>query len=314
MTGYRSALASAGLRHRAEYVRYAGLDAAEARLRTHELLDLPEPPTAVFACSDRRSLGVYEALRQREARVPDDVSVVGFDDLPEARWAGPALTTVRQPLGEMAATALRLLVRMTGGERPEGIRTELSSRLVREHGRTTRGAAAFVRPRAATAGRLRVPSRRHKGSRQRRSVLFVIACGAHEGFDHVHGTAVVVAARGAAAGLDVGRAIDFQPGVGVGVVNHGDQAPGRDGGYGSGPEQGGCRGRGEGEPGYGTGHTPTPSGVSRSRAMLRSSRVVAAFTPTPPAGSTSGSRPSAAFRLPSAESIASCAANRQGVL
>ncbi len=62
--------------------------------------------------------------------MPDDVGVVGFDDLPEARWASPALTTVRQPLSEMAATALRLLVRMMAGERPEGTRTELSTRLV----------------------------------------------------------------------------------------------------------------------------------------------------------------------------------------
>ncbi|WP_053655887.1 LacI family DNA-binding transcriptional regulator [Streptomyces sp. MMG1121] len=137
VAGYRSALASAGVRHRAEYVRHAGFDEAGARLRTHELLDLPEPPTAVFVCSDRMALGVYAALAERELRVPGDMSVVGFDDLPEARWVAPGLTTVRQPLGEMAATALRLLVRMMRGERPEGTRTELSTRLV---------------PRASTAG------------------------------------------------------------------------------------------------------------------------------------------------------------------
>ncbi|WP_318200654.1 LacI family DNA-binding transcriptional regulator [Streptomyces sp. SCL15-4] len=131
LAGYRSALASAGVRYRAEYVRHADSDEATARLRTHELLDLPEPPTAVFVCSDRMALGVYAALAERDVRVPDAMSVVGFDDLPEARWAVPALTTVRQPLAEMAATALRLLVRMTRGERPEGTRTELSTRLVR---------------------------------------------------------------------------------------------------------------------------------------------------------------------------------------
>ncbi|MQY38588.1 Catabolite control protein A [Streptomyces sp. RB17] len=130
VAGYRSALASAGLCHRAEYVRHAGFDETAARRCLHRLLDLPEPPTAVFVCSDRMALGVYEALAERELRVPDDMSVVGFDDLPEARWAAPALTTVRQPLGEMAATALRLLVRMMQGERPEGTRTELSTRLV----------------------------------------------------------------------------------------------------------------------------------------------------------------------------------------
>lgn len=130
VAGYRSALASAGLGDRPEYVCHAGFDESAARHRMRELLDLPEPPTAVFVCSDRMALGVYEAVTERGLRVPDDISVVGFDDLPESRWATPALTTVRQPVAEMAATALRLLVRMMDGEHPEGTRTELSTRLV----------------------------------------------------------------------------------------------------------------------------------------------------------------------------------------
>ncbi|MFJ9726469.1 LacI family DNA-binding transcriptional regulator [Streptomyces sp. NPDC101209] len=131
VAGYRSALASAGVRHRPEYVRHAGFDESVAHRRMLDLLDLREPPTAVFVCSDRMALGVYEALAERGLRVPEDVSVVGFDDLPESRWVSPALTTVRQPLSEMAATALHLLVRMMEGDRPEGTRTELSTRLVR---------------------------------------------------------------------------------------------------------------------------------------------------------------------------------------
>ncbi|MEV5438788.1 substrate-binding domain-containing protein [Streptomyces sp. NPDC052682] len=130
VAGYRSALASAGVEQRAAYVRHGAFDEAAARRRMLELLDLPEPPTAVFVCSDRMALGVYEALAERGLRVPDDVSVVGFDDLPESRWVSPALTTVRQPLSEMAATAVRLLVRMMDGSRPEGTRTELSTRLI----------------------------------------------------------------------------------------------------------------------------------------------------------------------------------------
>ncbi|MGW3099778.1 LacI family DNA-binding transcriptional regulator [Streptomyces sp. NPDC001102] len=131
VAGYRSALASAGVRHRPEYVRHAGFDESVAHRRMLDLLDLREPPTAVFVCSDRMALGVYEALAERGLRVPEDVSVVGFDDLPESRWVSPALTTVRQPLSEMAATALHLLVRMMEGDHPEGTRTELSTRLVR---------------------------------------------------------------------------------------------------------------------------------------------------------------------------------------
>ncbi|MEU6534510.1 substrate-binding domain-containing protein [Streptomyces sp. NPDC047000] len=130
VAGYRSALASAGVRPRAEYLRVGGPDEGAARVRMLELLDLPEPPTAVFACSDRAALGVYGALAERGLRVPYDMSVVGFGDLPEARWAAPALTTVRRPTAEMASTALRLLVRMMAGDRPEGTRTELSTRLV----------------------------------------------------------------------------------------------------------------------------------------------------------------------------------------
>ncbi|MFC9630584.1 LacI family DNA-binding transcriptional regulator [Streptomyces mirabilis] len=130
VAGYRSALASAGIGHRPEYVRYGGFSETGAHRRMRELLDLPEPPTAVFVCSDRMALGAYQVLSERELRAPDDFSVVGFDDLPESRWATPALTTVRQPLSEMAATALRLLVRMMAGEQPEGTRTELSTRLV----------------------------------------------------------------------------------------------------------------------------------------------------------------------------------------
>ncbi|MGW4022515.1 LacI family DNA-binding transcriptional regulator [Streptomyces sp. NPDC005009] len=130
IAGYRSALAAAGVRHRPEYVRHAGSDEGAAGRRVRELLDLPEPPTAVFVCSDRMALDVYEAMAERGLRVPDDMSVVGYDDLPEARWLTPALTTVRQPLSEMAATALRLLLRMMDGHRPESTRTELSTRLV----------------------------------------------------------------------------------------------------------------------------------------------------------------------------------------
>jgi DNA-binding LacI/PurR family transcriptional regulator len=133
VSGYRSALSAAGIRIRPEYVRYGNFHGAVSRRRMLELLDLPEPPTAVFICSDSMALGVYQALTERGLRAPHDMSVVGFDDLPESRWTSPALTTVRQPLSEMAATALRLLVRLMAGEQPEGTRTELSTQLILRH-------------------------------------------------------------------------------------------------------------------------------------------------------------------------------------
>ena len=130
VAGFRSAMAAAGLRVPPEYVRHGDFDESVAHRRMRELLALPEPPTAVFACSDQMALGVCQAAREHGLRVPEDVSVVGFDDLPQARWSVPGLTTVRQPLAEMAATALRLLRRMMDGDRPDGVRTELSTRLV----------------------------------------------------------------------------------------------------------------------------------------------------------------------------------------
>ncbi len=78
--------------------------------------------------------------------MPDDISGVGFGDLPESRRIAPPLTTVRQPVSEIAATALRLLVRMVDGERPESTRTELSTRPVERSstaGPSVRGRKGF---------------------------------------------------------------------------------------------------------------------------------------------------------------------------
>ena len=76
------------------------------------------------------AFGVYEAIRRRGLRVPDDVSVVGFDDLPEVRWSSPPLTTVRQPLSEMGDLAARTVLRLAQGETMESPRLELATTLI----------------------------------------------------------------------------------------------------------------------------------------------------------------------------------------
>lgn len=75
-----------------------------------ELLQLPKRPTAIFAGSDLQAMGVYEAARQLGLRIPEDVSVVGFDDVQTSAYLGPALTTVRQPLQDMACAATQLIL------------------------------------------------------------------------------------------------------------------------------------------------------------------------------------------------------------
>jgi LacI family transcriptional regulator len=130
LDGYRAGLEAAGVPLRPEFIRpgnfyhEAGFEGGVA------LLDLPDRPTAIFASSDQMALGVYEAVRQRGLRVPDDVSVVGFDDLPEARWSSPPLTTVRQPLSEMGVMAARTVLRLARGEDVESPRIELATDLV----------------------------------------------------------------------------------------------------------------------------------------------------------------------------------------
>ncbi len=74
------------------------------------LLENPHRPTAIFAGSDLQAMGVYEAARQLGLRIPEDLSVVGFDDVQTASFLGPALTTVKQPLQDMARASVRMLV------------------------------------------------------------------------------------------------------------------------------------------------------------------------------------------------------------
>jgi LacI family transcriptional regulator len=99
-------------------------------LRAGSLLDLADPPTAIFAGSDQQALGVYEAARQHGLRVPQDLSVVGFDDLPISQWSSPPLTTVRQPLAEMGRVAAEMLGTLVGGLTLLGHRIELATELV----------------------------------------------------------------------------------------------------------------------------------------------------------------------------------------
>jgi LacI family xylobiose transport system transcriptional regulator len=94
------------------------------------MLRLPDPPTAIFAGNDLMALGVYQAARAEHLRIPDELSVIGFDDLPVAGWVGPPLTTIRQPLTEMAVTAARLVLRLANGEEPARTRVELATELV----------------------------------------------------------------------------------------------------------------------------------------------------------------------------------------
>ncbi|TDT37527.1 LacI family transcriptional regulator [Streptomyces sp. BK208] len=108
--GYRAALETAGLPVDPDLIVTGDFHHEAGYRQGLELLRRPDRPTAVFAGNDLQALGLYEAARELGLRIPQDLSVVGFDDLPVARWVGPPLTTVRQPLMEMAEAAARLVL------------------------------------------------------------------------------------------------------------------------------------------------------------------------------------------------------------
>lgn len=128
--GYRAALEGAGLTFDEALVVPGDFHPESGFAGCEKLLDLPEPPTAIFAASDQMALGAIEALRRRGLRVPEDMSLVGFDDLPEVRWSAPPLTTIRQPLSEMGKLAVRTILKLTRNEPPDSPRVELGTELV----------------------------------------------------------------------------------------------------------------------------------------------------------------------------------------
>jgi DNA-binding LacI/PurR family transcriptional regulator len=128
LAGYRAALEAAGIPTAGELIRRDDFCTEGGRRQARELLTMAQPPTAIVAGNDPQAFGVLQALGERGLRAPGNLSVVGFDDVPVASWATPALTTVRQPLAAMAATAFRMLHGRPGAGEPHHI--ELATTLV----------------------------------------------------------------------------------------------------------------------------------------------------------------------------------------
>jgi LacI family transcriptional regulator len=112
LLGFRQAVAGLGLAVPAEHVREGDYYPASGDASMRALLDLPEPPTAVVAASDLMAAGALQAASERGCRVPEDVSVVGFDDIQIAGLLRPALTTIRQDKQGLGRTAAEALVRL----------------------------------------------------------------------------------------------------------------------------------------------------------------------------------------------------------
>lgn len=127
---YRDALASAGIPFDPALELEADFDFEPGAQAASVLLELERPPTAIFAFSDMIAIGAMRAIRSRGITIPDELSVVGFDDTAYATIVHPALTTVRQPLAEMGATAVNLLMRLMRGDTLDTLHLEPITRLV----------------------------------------------------------------------------------------------------------------------------------------------------------------------------------------
>jgi len=116
LRGYREALIDAGLRPDDELVVHADFHEPGGLLAINQLIAARTPFTAVFAANDQSAFGARLALHSHGIRVPEDISVVGFDDLPVSNYVVPPLTSVKQPAYEMGEIAARALVSMIHGE------------------------------------------------------------------------------------------------------------------------------------------------------------------------------------------------------
>lgn len=130
LDGYFSALGRAGIARDTALVREGDSLVGGGRLFGGQLLDLAQRPTAIVSSSDEQAYGVYLAARERGLRIPDDISVVGFDDVDLCQWVSPQLTTVRQPLAGMAAEATRMVIELSRGGRISNPRVQLACELV----------------------------------------------------------------------------------------------------------------------------------------------------------------------------------------
>ncbi|GAB2831097.1 LacI family DNA-binding transcriptional regulator [Microbacterium insulae] len=128
--GYRSAMNAAGLPIDPALIRFGDFHPGGGERHARDLLALPDPPTAFFAGSDLQALGVIAAGSAAGLSVPDDLSVVGYDDIALSRWMSPQLTTVHQPLRRMGEEATRLALRLADGETVDTLRMDLATHLV----------------------------------------------------------------------------------------------------------------------------------------------------------------------------------------
>ncbi len=130
LAGYKASLRTHHIPFRPELVYEGDFDQPDGYNGTLKLLELPSPPTAIFASNDVMAFGAMDAVRSCGLRIPEDVSVVGFDNIPQSALVRPALTTVLQPLEHMGRVATQILLDMLKDPGKKITRIELPTELI----------------------------------------------------------------------------------------------------------------------------------------------------------------------------------------
>jgi LacI family transcriptional regulator len=130
LEGYKDGLAAAGIPLVEDLIQIGDYTTENAEECTRVFLRMKDPPTAIFAANDMSAMGVYHVARQAGVRIPQDLSVVGFDNLRESAFLTPPLTTVDQFITEMGAMATDIIVKMVNGDEQEKKLIKISTQLV----------------------------------------------------------------------------------------------------------------------------------------------------------------------------------------
>ena len=128
--GYEDAMAAHKLPIQSEYIRGGDYKQASGRAMAEELLGLKKPPTALFVLNNLMTVGALEAIHQRRLTIPNDIAIIGFDDLPWAEALNPPLTVVRQPAYEVGQAAAELLFKRLESKKRSETHLKLFPKLV----------------------------------------------------------------------------------------------------------------------------------------------------------------------------------------
>ena len=116
LQGYKDGLAAAGIPLNQDLIEIGDYTTETAVICARKLLSMPDRPTAIFAANDVSAMGIYQAAREFGLRIPEDLSVVGFDNLRDAACLNPPLTTIDQSIEQMGTMAMELIIKLVKGE------------------------------------------------------------------------------------------------------------------------------------------------------------------------------------------------------